>query len=105
MMKRTLSESLFRSPARALSVAATLALAFSAGCVSKAGRESGAESATKATAAVKADAADVRPVRVSSEGQKAAEPSVAAAEGGAVYVAWVGHGEGKEADVWLLDLD
>src|SRR5215207_2033136 len=99
MMKRTLSESLFRSPARALSVAATLVLALSAGCVSHAGRESGAASATKATAAVKADAADVRPVRVSLEGQKAAEPSVAAADDDAVYVAWVAHGAGKEADV------
>jgi hypothetical protein len=31
----------------------------------------------------------------------AAEPAVAAGRDGAVYVAWVGHGAGKEADVWL----
>jgi hypothetical protein len=41
------------------------------------------------------------PVRISLEGQNAAEPSVAAGRDGAVYVAWVAHGAGKEADVWL----
>jgi hypothetical protein len=42
------------------------------------------------------------PLRVSAEGVNAAEPAVAAARGGgSAYVAWVGHGAGKEADVWL----
>ncbi|HJQ31070.1 MAG TPA: sialidase family protein [Pyrinomonadaceae bacterium] len=40
-------------------------------------------------------------VRVSAEGLNAAEPALAAGRDGAVYVAWVGHGAGKEADVWL----
>lgn len=40
-------------------------------------------------------------VRVSTEGLKAAEPAVAAGRDGAVYSAWVAHGAGKEADVWL----
>jgi hypothetical protein len=50
-------------------------------------------------------AANSRRVRVSAEGVKAAEPSVAAAPDGAAYVAWVGHGAGKEADVWLTRFD
>jgi hypothetical protein len=45
------------------------------------------------------------PVRVSAEGLNAAEPAVAAGRDGAVYVAWVGHGAGKEADVWLTRVE
>lgn len=50
-------------------------------------------------------AADAGRVRVSAEGINAAEPSVAAADGGGVYVAWVNHGAGKEADVLFARFD
>jgi hypothetical protein len=101
MMKTKLYESLFGTPARVMCAAAALTLAV-AGC----------EYATvptrtpdaPATARVAADA-DARRVRVSAEGVNAAEPAVAAAPGGAVYVAWVGHGAGKEADVWVARFD
>ena len=56
-------------------------------------------------AAKVAAAEDARRVRVSAEGVNAAEPAVAAAQGGAVFVAWVGHGAGKEADVWVARFD
>lgn len=56
-------------------------------------------SATQAANDVRAGAAS--PVRVSAEGMNAAEPAVAAGPDGAAYVAWVGHGGGKDADVWL----
>lgn len=99
MMKRTLSEYLFKTPARVMSIAA-LTVAVAAGC----------EYVTTPTPApaqsFKTDsAADARLVRVSAEGVNAAEPSVANAPGGAVYVAWVGHGAGKEADVWVARFD
>ena len=45
------------------------------------------------------------PLRLSSAGTDAAEPSVAAAADGSVYVAWVEHGEKKQADVMLARLD
>ncbi|MBV9928920.1 MAG: exo-alpha-sialidase [Acidobacteria bacterium] len=47
---------------------------------------------------------EAKPVRVSAEGTEAAEPSVASARDGTVYVAWVEH-RGKEADVRLAHLD
>lgn len=62
------------------------------------------QTTTKSTTATSAPAklADVSsPVRVSAEGLNAAEPAVAAGREGSAYVAWVGHGAGKEADVWL----
>jgi Cu/Ag efflux protein CusF len=43
-------------------------------------------------------------VRVSAEKMEAAEPAVAPARDGTVYVAWVEH-RGKEADVWLAHFD
>ncbi len=102
-MKRTLFETLFKTPARAMCVVALLMLAAAAGCEF-------ATAPTPPTAEpVKTDAAaaapDSRRVLVSAEGEKAAEPSVATSPDGAVYVAWVGHGAGKEADVWLARFD
>jgi len=98
MMKRTFFKSLFKTPERVMCAASVLLLAV-AGCeLTTLPPPSPAEP-------VRAEAADVRPVRVSAQGQKAAEPSVAAADGGAVYVAWVTHGAGKEADVWLARFD
>lgn len=100
MMKTRLYEFLFGTQARVVCAVAALALVV-AGC----------EYATMptptpdASATAEAAAADVRRVRVSAEGVNAAEPAVAAAPGGAVYVAWVGHGAGKEADVWLARFD
>ncbi|HYG11550.1 MAG TPA: sialidase family protein, partial [Pyrinomonadaceae bacterium] len=40
-------------------------------------------------------------VRVSAVGKDAAEPSIAAAKDGSVFVVWVGHGADGAADVWL----
>jgi hypothetical protein len=99
MMKRKLSESLFKTPARVMSVAAALTFV-AAGC----------EYATTPTPppaqlAKTETTNDTRRVRVSAEGVNAAEPSVAVAPGGAVYVAWAGHGAGKAADVWLARFD
>jgi hypothetical protein len=113
MMKSKLFESESPTAARVRNVTAALLLALSAGCTGDGGREAGAASASKAvavttemSASANADAsADSRRVRVSAEGIKAAEPSIAAAPDGAVYVAWVGHGAGKEADVWLTRFD
>ena len=48
---------------------------------------------------------DLKPVRISAENTDAAEPAVATARDGTVYVAWVEHHESKEADVWLARLD
>jgi hypothetical protein len=45
------------------------------------------------------------PIRVSTEGLNAAEPAIAAGRDGAAYVAWVGHGARKEADVWLTRVE
>jgi hypothetical protein len=56
------------------------------------------------TAGLRAEDA-ARPVRISLEGTDAAEPSVATGAGGAVYVAWVEHRAGKEADVWFSKFD
>lgn len=101
MMKTRLYEFLFGTPARVMTAAAALTLAV-AGC----------EFATVPTPAPDAPArtevaasAETRRVRVSAEGVNAAEPVVAAAPDGAVYVAWVGHGAGKEADVWVARFD
>ncbi|HEX8720341.1 MAG TPA: sialidase family protein [Pyrinomonadaceae bacterium] len=100
-MKRILSESFGGYAARVARVAAVLALAASAGCVSEAGRSPNADSA--APAAVSSNAADgVRRLQVSADG---AEPGVAAAPDGSVYVAWVAHRPGKRADVWLSRFD
>jgi hypothetical protein len=45
-----------------------------------------------------------KPVRVSSDNSDAAEPAIAAAPDGAVYIAWVDH-HGKEADVLVARTD
>ena len=102
MMKTKLFESLFRTPARVMCAAAALTLVV-AGCEFATVPTPAPDAPATATAEVAA--ADARRVRVSAEGVNAAEPSVAAADGGAVYVAWVGHGAGKEADVWLARFD
>jgi hypothetical protein len=44
-------------------------------------------------------------VRVSAEKTEAAEPAAASGLDGSVYVAWVEHRGGKEADVWLSRFD
>ncbi|HEX8281959.1 MAG TPA: sialidase family protein [Pyrinomonadaceae bacterium] len=89
---------LSETPERVMCAAAVLIFAV-AGCELTLPPHSPAET-------VRAEAAaDVRRVRVSAEGINAAEPAVATAEGGAVYVAWVGHGAGREADVWLARFD
>jgi hypothetical protein len=81
---------------KSLALIALLVLAPLAGCTRPAALKS---SATPAASDVIHDT--TKPVRVSAEGVNAAEPAVAAGRDGAVYVAWVGHGAGKEADVWL----
>ena len=49
--------------------------------------------------------AATEPVRVSVGDADAAEPALAAAGDGSVFVTWVEHRAGREADVWLSHLD
>jgi BNR repeat-like domain len=49
--------------------------------------------------------AATEPVRVSVNDADAAEPGVGAASDGSVFVAWVEHGKGGAADVWLSHFD
>jgi hypothetical protein len=74
-------------------------------CARHEGHESkGASSSSdSATASVTSSAA--RAVRVSAEKTEAAEPAAASGLDGTVYVAWVEHRGGKEADVWLSHFD
>lgn len=81
---------------KSLALIALLTLASLAGCTQSNVLKS---SATPTASDVIPDT--TKPIRVSAEGVNAAEPAVAAGRDGAVYVAWVGHGAGKEADVWL----
>jgi hypothetical protein len=108
MMKKSMKLSLPKYvPAplgRVPCAAAALLLAVSAGCVSNADRRPG-DGAPAAQVSAKPEADGARRVRVSAEGEKAAEPSVAVAPGGGVYVSWVAHGAGREADVWLARFD
>jgi hypothetical protein len=87
---------------KTLTFIAVLLLAPLAGCASRSGPKS---TATNSTAASGTLYGATSPVRVSAEGLNAAEPSVAASRDGAVYVAWVGHGAEKEADVWLTRME
>jgi hypothetical protein len=96
MMKMMLSKSAAVTLGHVPKVTAALLLSFSAGCTGKAWRESGG--AASAAASVESAAAAVRRVQVSAEG---AEPSVSAATDGSVYVAWVAHRPGAEADVYV----
>jgi BNR repeat-like domain len=50
-------------------------------------------------------ASSQKPVRVSAENTDAAEPTVAPAPDGTVFVVWVEHRQNKEADVMLAHLD
>src|ERR1700749_1621622 len=85
---------------KTLTFVALLTLASLAGCAPRSQQTTTAKSTPATNAPV--NLADVSsPVRVSAEGLNAAEPAVAAARDGSAYVAWVGHGAGKEADVWL----
>ncbi|HEX8847480.1 MAG TPA: sialidase family protein [Pyrinomonadaceae bacterium] len=79
-------------------IAACLAsLTFLAGCAQKAEQPAGTNNAPGAS--------EIKPVRVSAENTDGAEPAVAAAPDGTVYVAWVVHQENKDADVMLAHLD
>lgn len=89
---------------KSLTLTALLTLASLGACAPRSHQPTTAKS-TAATEAA-ANLADVsKPVRVSADGVNAAEPAVAAGRDGAVYVAWVGHGAGKEADVWLTRVE
>ena len=103
-MKRSLPKSVSAPLGWVPSAAAALLLAVSAGCVSDAGRQS-TKTDAPSPLAVQSEADGARRVRVSAEGEKAAEPSVAVAPEGEVYVSWVAHGAGREADVWLARFD
>jgi hypothetical protein len=85
---------------RVKAIVLSLSLSFvTAGCARPPGRQAGADAT--ADSAAKSSTVNVsQPVRVSPEGADAAEPAVAAASDGAVYVAWVEH-RGKDADVFV----
>src|SRR5919112_1519732 len=90
---------------KTLTFIALLTLAALAGCAPRSRPGPTMTNSTAATNASDEPPAAASPVRVSAEGLNAAEPAVAASRDGAVYVAWVGHGAGKEADVWLTRVD
>jgi hypothetical protein len=78
----------------------TLALALT--CVTLACNKKGRDEAVT----VRAAAADFSaPLRLSTEKRDAAEPAMAAASDGTVFIVWVEHGEAKQADVMLARLD
>ncbi|HEX8491296.1 MAG TPA: sialidase family protein [Pyrinomonadaceae bacterium] len=52
-----------------------------------------------------APASMTQPIRVSAADTDAAEPSMAAARDGSVYIAWIEHRAKKEADVFVAELD
>jgi hypothetical protein len=86
-----------------LAFIAVLLLSLSAGCARVSRVKQSAARASAAPSDALAEASER--VRVSAEGLSAAEPAVAAGRDGAVYVAWVGHGAGKEADVWVTRVE
>lgn len=88
-----------------LMIACLVLLLSCASCARTASRKS--EVTTPATnAASNTQAVKVsQPVRLSAEEMDAAEPAVVAASDGSVYVAWVEHRTGRQADVWLAHLD
>jgi hypothetical protein len=90
-----------------LRVTALLMLALLTGCAPPVGRRQikSDASSNKSGATNDERAEDVRAVRVSKDGLNAAEPAIAAAPDGAIYVAWVAHGAGKGADVWVTRFD
>ena len=91
---------------KTLTLFALLALVPLSGCAPRSDTKQTTTKSTAATSASDKLADAVSPVRISAEGLNAAEPAVAAGRDGAVYVAWVGHGEGKkEADVWLTRVE
>jgi hypothetical protein len=65
----------------------------------------GAATAQAATLTRAQDAGMPQAVRVSAEGTDAAEPAIAAAKDGSVYVVWVEHKAEGAADVWLAHFD
>ncbi|HEX8116925.1 MAG TPA: hypothetical protein VF521_06620, partial [Pyrinomonadaceae bacterium] len=91
-MTRTLFNSESRRAGRATCVAAGLLLSLTSGCVTQE-RSGGGAASHHAQAAAASNAP--RRVQVSNAG---AEPSVAGTEDGSAYVAWVAHGQNKEAD-------
>lgn len=68
------------------------------------GERASSSSTTNAGSDVQSASA-VEPVRISAKDTDAAEPAIAAAGDGSVFVAWVEHRTGGEADVWLSHLD
>ena len=75
-------------------------------CLSSCARQMKRETATsEPTASSEPTARSLpRPVRISAEGQDAAEPALASGGDGSAYVAWVEHRQNKEADVMLSHL-
>ncbi|HEY0098102.1 MAG TPA: sialidase family protein [Pyrinomonadaceae bacterium] len=94
---------------RIAAACASLLLLLLVGCSKPARRVEQASSAASST--TPNSAKDVRritsvePVLVSVKDTDAAEPALAAAGDGSVFVAWVEHRAGGEADVWLAHLD
>ncbi len=86
-------------------IAGLVSLLFCAACAGPAqrGREV-AVTTTDSTSQIQlADTS--QPVRVSPEETNAAEPAVAAAPDGSVFVAWIEHRPKRAANVWLAHLD
>jgi hypothetical protein len=91
---------------KSLTLIALLTLAPLGACAPRSHQPTTTSTTTTTATDAAADLADASsPVRISAEGVNAAEPAVAAGRDGAVYVAWVGHGAGKEADVWVTRVE
>jgi hypothetical protein len=84
---------------------ASLLLLLHAGCSKPTGRVERAPASTANSASDVQRTVAAEPVRVSVNDTDAAEPAVAAADDGSVFVAWVEHGKGGAADVWLSHFD
>jgi len=91
---------------KTLTIITLLALAPGAGFAPRPNPKQTTIKSTAAAASAPDKPADAgSPARVSPEGVRAAEPSVAAGRDGMVYVTWVAHGAGKDADVWLTRVE
>jgi hypothetical protein len=88
-----------------LTAACVSLLLLHAGCSKPDGRGGVAPASTANSAGDVQRTAATEPVRVSLNDADAAEPGVAAASDGSVFVAWVEHGKEGAADVWLSHFD
>ncbi|HEY0005357.1 MAG TPA: sialidase family protein [Pyrinomonadaceae bacterium] len=74
------------------------------GCAERARQQTATNSSQAAEQASTPSARMTQPVRVTEEQMDAAEPVLASAKDGTIYLAWVEHHEQGESDLWLAHL-